>query len=94
MPRPKIALLAREAHTGQVTTGTSKIKNGRIELPEELLASWADADIYISGERDRISIKRLSSPALEDMLDEMNDVGAQISQHDVDSALRSARGDS
>lgn len=74
-----------------MTVQTSKVKDGTIQLPEELRSVWENADVYITSERDRISIKRLSSTPLATMLDEMNEVGKGLNQDDIDEALRSAR---
>lgn len=77
-----------------MTTKTGKVKNGVIRIPRELLAVWENADVYITGERDQISIKRLSSPALGTMLDEMNKAGKDLGKDTLNDALRSARSDS
>lgn len=74
-----------------MTVQTSKVKDGTIQLPEELRSVWENADVYITSERDRISIKRLSSTPLVTMLDEMNEAGKGLNQDDVDEALRSVR---
>lgn len=76
-----------------MTVKTGKIKNGVIQLPQELRSAWEDADVYITGERDRISIKRLTSPSLDTMLDEMNKAGKNLKKTDLDDALRAARTD-
>lgn len=70
---------------------TGKVKNGSIELPQELRSTWENADVYITGERDRISIKRLSTPSLSSMLDEMNKAAKGLSNDDLNDALTSAR---
>lgn len=74
-----------------MTIQTGKVKNGAIELPQELRTSWEDADIYISGEGDLLSIKRLSTPPLRTMLDEMNEAGKDIDQDDLEDAIDAAR---
>jgi hypothetical protein len=74
-----------------MTSQTTTVKNGAIKLPEELRTLWENAEVYISGERDNISIKRLSAPPLSSMLDEMNKAGQDISADDINDALRTAR---
>lgn len=70
---------------------TATIKDGTIKLPKELRSVWENAEVYITGQRDHISIKRLSSAPLNAMLDELNEAGRDLSQGDVDEALRAAR---
>lgn len=53
--------------------------------------AWENADIYISGQGDHISIKRLTSPSLDTMLDELQEAGKNLSQDDIADALKSAR---
>lgn len=74
-----------------MTTQTGKVKNGAIKLPQELRSLWENAEVYISGERDRISIKRLTSAPLSQMLDDLNKAGKDISQEDIDEALKSSK---
>lgn len=76
-----------------MTAQTTKVKNGAIKLPEELRSIWENADVYITGEKDRISIKRLSSPSFGTMLDEFNEAGKGLDKDDLGDALRAARGD-
>jgi hypothetical protein len=74
-----------------MATQTAKVKNGVIKLPEELRVVWENADVYITGEKDRISIKRLSSPPFGAMMDEMNQAGKGLRKKDLNDALRTTR---
>ncbi len=74
-----------------MTAQTAKVKDGIITLPEELRSVWENAEVYITSERDRISIKRLSPAPLNAMLDELNEAGKDLNQSDIDEALRLAR---
>lgn len=77
-----------------MVTKTTQVKNGSIILPRELRRTWRNADVYLSGEKDTILIKRLSKPRLSfrEMLNEFNKVGKNISQKDVKEALEAVRG--
>ncbi|MBU2545346.1 hypothetical protein KKC65_02750 [Patescibacteria group bacterium] len=76
-----------------MTNETAKIKNGTFTLPKELRKSWKEADIFISGEKDTIFIKRLSKPKLsfKEMLNEFNEIGKNISRKTLDKAIGSVR---
>ncbi len=74
-----------------MTTQTAKVKNGVIKLPKELVSAWENAEIYITGEADRISIKRLNSPTFGSMLDEMNGAGKDLTESDLNDAINQAR---
>lgn len=74
-----------------MTVQTAKVENGKIQLPEELRSVWENSEVYITSERDRISIKRLNSAPLDAMLDELNDMGKGLDWKDIDKALRVAR---
>ena len=78
-----------------MTTATTKIKNGSITLPEELRKQWTGADVYISGEKNTLFIKRLSKPALtlKEMLHEFREAArkTKLSKKDAESAVRETR---
>ena len=76
-----------------MTNKITKIKNGILTLPKELRKSWKEADIFVSGEKDTIFIKRLSKPSLsfKEMLDEFNAIGKNISRKTLDKAIKSIR---
>lgn len=74
-----------------MTTQTLKIKNGAINLPKRLGSSWRNVDIYLQSDKDTILIKRLKPPKLSEMLDEMNQVGKDISRKYLDEAIKLAR---
>lgn len=78
-----------------MVTKTAKIKNGTLTLPTELLKSWRNAEVYLTGERDNLFIKRLSKPSfsLSEMLDEFKKIGKNISRKEIEGAIRVVRQD-
>jgi hypothetical protein len=74
----------------QMTT-TTTIQNGIVTLPEQLRQVWRNAQVYITGEKDTIVIKRLRTPQFPQMLDAMNELGRDISPAVLDDAIASAR---
>ncbi|MDA2936186.1 hypothetical protein MYX06_03135 [Patescibacteria group bacterium AH-259-L05] len=78
-----------------MTIKTTKVKNGSITLPKGLRKKWSGAEVYISDEKDMISIKRLSMPSLtfKKMLDEFNKAGKKISRNEVEKVISEVRSD-
>lgn len=76
-----------------MVTKTAKIKNGTLTLPTELLKSWRNAEVYLTGERDNIFIKRLSKSALSlgEMINEFRKIGKNIVRKDLDEAIQIVR---
>ncbi len=76
-----------------MVTKTIKVKNGSIPLPEELRRLWQDAEVFLSGAKDTILIKRMSEPRLSfrAMLDEFNRIGKGVSRKDVKEAIEAVR---
>ena len=72
-------------------TQTTTIKNGNIALPKEFQKAWKKAEIFITGEKDTILIKRLVAPPISDMINEFREVGKNISKKDVENAIKWAR---
>ena len=77
-----------------MVTKTIKVKNGSIPLPEELRGLWQGAEVFLSGAKDTILIKKMSQPrfSFRAMLDEFNKVGKGISRKDVTGAIEVVRG--
>jgi len=74
-----------------MVTQTTKIKNGNIALPEKLRKSWKGAEVFITGEKDTILVKRLTTPSLSEMISEFRKIGKNISKKDVKDAIKWAR---
>lgn len=76
-----------------MATKVTTVRNGSIPLSRELQRSWKGAQVFVSGGRDTILVKRVRSPRrnLGDMLDALKKVGKQISRKDIEEAIRSVR---
>lgn len=73
----------------------TKVKNGTITLPEKFRKSWKGAEVFITGEKDTILIKRLTRPTLtfKEMIDEFYQAArkTKLSKKEVEEAIRSVR---
>lgn len=70
---------------------TTKVKNGKIMLPKQLRRAWEKAEVFITGEKDTLLIKRLKSPSFTEMLNEFRKIGKNISKKDVEEAIKWVR---
>lgn len=71
----------------QITT----IKNDAIPLPKTLRGAWRGAKIWIDANGDTVTVKRLTRPSLDDMLQGFRKAGKELRKKDVDDAVRWAR---
>lgn len=74
-----------------MVTQTTKVKNGVIILPKKIRKAWEKAEVFITGGRDTILIKKVSLPPLSQMLDEFRKIGKKITKKDVKEAIEWAR---
>ena len=74
-----------------MATATTKIKNGIISLPKEFKKAWKEAEIFITGEKDIILIKRVKASSFSQMLNEFRKIGKKIKKKDVEEAVNWAR---
>lgn len=74
---------------------TLKVKNGLIRLPNELRQAWKEAMVYVSGNRDTITLKRLSKSSLSfsQMLDEFKKTASstKLTRRDVAKTIAETR---
>jgi len=74
---------------------TIKIKNDSIPLPSNLKKEWRGAEVYITGQEDTLSIKRLAKPAvsLGEMLSEFRKAArkTKLSKREVTEAIAEVR---
>lgn len=74
-----------------MVTQTTKVKNGTIILPKEFRKSWKEAEVFISGEKDTIIMKRIKAPSFLEMLKEFREIGKSITKKEVREAIKWAR---
>ncbi len=74
-----------------MTTQTAKVKNGTIILPKELRRTWKGAEVFITGGRDTILIKKTGIPSFSQMLGEFRKIGKKIRKKDVREAINWAQ---
>jgi len=69
----------------------TKVKNGNITLPKEFRKAWKGAEVFISGEKDTILIKRVKASSFSQMLREFRKIGKKITKKDVEEAISWAK---
>ena len=78
-----------------MTTTTLKVKNGTIKLPKELQKSWKQAEVYVSGDQDMVTLKKFSKPSLSfgKMIDEFQKATkrAGLSSKDILNEIQAVR---
>lgn len=69
----------------------TRVKNGTIILPEKFRKNWKGAEVFITGEKDTLLIKRVRSRTFPQMLSEFRKIGKKIKRKDVEEAINWAR---
>ena len=74
-----------------MVTQTVKIKNGSIALPERLRKFWKGAEVFITGEKDTLVIKKIVKPTLSQLRPKLKQLGKIITQKDIKKAILEVR---
>lgn len=76
-----------------MTTQTIKLKNGIINLPQELKKSREGADVFVSADERYITISRLQRPGrtLKELKPALRELGNMITPEEIDEAVREVR---
>jgi len=75
-----------------MTTQTIKLTKPVDFLPKNLQDSWQGVDALMSVDEDRIIINRVrSTPTLSELKPALKEIGKDITQKDIDDAVREVR---
>ena len=70
---------------------TATIKNGAIILPKELQKTWKRTQIFITGDKETLTIKKITKPTLSNLRPKLKQLGKIISQKDIEKTIQETR---
>ena len=72
-------------------TQTATIKDGKITLPKEFQKSWKKENIFITGDKETLTIKKIIKPTLSQLRPRLKQLGNMISQKEIEKEIQSYR---
>ncbi len=74
-----------------MTLQTTKIKNGKLALPNVLQKDWESSEVILLPTENGFFVQKINKPSFEQMESKLKKIGKILTQKDINNAVKNAK---